>query len=113
MRIQKYTALHVWILLLIFSTDLSALAKRPNPFGITNGASDLALASEYVDKLPIGFLVFVWDREAPQQPVFGHTRPLIVEDPRGIALCDKALNLTATWIQNHLRKIGVIRDYRA
>jgi hypothetical protein len=94
--------------------DLSALVeKKPKPLGVTNGASDLKLASDFVDKLPIGFLVFVWDRNAPQQPVFGHARPLIVEDARGIALCDVALKGTTKWINDVLRKAGVIHDYRA
>jgi hypothetical protein len=93
--------------------DLSALVPRLTPLGVKNGASDLALVSEYVDKLPIGFLVFIWDRQDPQQSIFGHARPLIVEDLRGIDLNEKALRAYTLKIKNQLVKKGVIRDYRA
>lgn len=101
------------VLCVFAEQDLSALVPRLKPLGVKNGASDLALVSSYVDKLPIGFLVFVWDRQDPRQSIFGHARPLIVEDPRGIDLNEKALRAYTLKIRNQLIKSGVIHDYRA
>lgn len=96
---------------IVFATpDLSGY--KPAQMSTTNGPSDLALATEYVDKLPIGFLVFVQDRQDRQQSIFGHYRPLIVNDPRAIKLNEQALTTTTQWIENHLRKTGVISDPR-
>ena len=88
------------IVLCVFAEpDLSPKLPMPAMLGVQNGASDLALAAQSVDKLPIGFLVFVVDRSDPQNPVFGHYRPLIVEDPRAIALNEKALQTCGQLIQ--------------
>ncbi len=85
--------------------DLSALVSGPPvALGLQNGASDLALAARYANKLPIGFLVLVVDRADPQRPVFGHARPLIVEDPRGIDLNEKALRQLMRVIENSLKQ---------
>jgi len=85
--------------------DLSALVPGPPvALGLQNGASDLALVAQYVDKLPIGFLVLVIDRQDPQQSVFGHARPLIVEDPRGIDLNEKAFSRLMRVIENSLKQ---------
>ena len=43
-----------------------------------DGAGDLALVTRFADKLPIGFLVFVWDRNDWKQLIWS-IRPLIVE----------------------------------
>lgn len=90
--------------------DMSAVI--PTEVSLTNGPSDIALATKYIDALPIGFLVFVWDKEDPQQSVFGHHRPLIVEDPRAIKLNEQALIAAANLIQKRLMKAGVIPDMR-
>lgn len=82
--------------------DLSA--EITEMLSVKNGASDLAIAAKFVDKLPVGFLVFVFDREDPERPIFGHARPLIVEDPRGIALNEQALNRLNNRIK---RRLGV------
>ena len=71
--------------------DLSPKLPVPAMLDVQNGASDLALAAQSIEKLPIGLLVFVVDRSEPQNPCFGHYRPLIVEDPRAIELNEKAL----------------------
>ena len=72
--------------------DLSRI-KGAKPLGVKNdGAADLAIAAEFLDALPIGFLVFVIDMAEKERPVFGHARPLIVEDPRGLALNKLALS---------------------
>ena len=80
--------------------DMSAFI--PEEITITNGASDIALAQKYMEALPIGFLVFVWDKE--KQYVDGHDRPLIVSDPRAVALNERALNKVANIIK---RRLGV------
>ena len=72
--------------------DLSAVAGAPL-LPVKNGASDLALAAQFVDKLPIGFLVYVLDTADPEQPVYGHMRPLIVSDVRAAALNDQAFRV--------------------
>jgi hypothetical protein len=81
--------------------DLSR-AKDAQPITVQNGASDLALATKFVDKLPIGFLVFVWDKADTEQPIFGHVRALIVEDPRAFALNARALDVVARAVKRAL-----------
>ncbi len=44
-----------------------------------DGAGDLALVTRVADKRPIGFLIFVWDRNDWKQLIWS-IRPLIVED---------------------------------
>jgi hypothetical protein len=83
--------------------DLSALAPEMAIVGLQNGVSDLKLASQYIEKLPIGFLVFVRDLADHQQSIFGHARPLIVEDPRSIELNQRALLLFGHSIQERLK----------
>jgi hypothetical protein len=78
--------------------DMSAFI--PEEITITNGASDIALAKKYMETLPIGFLVFVWDKK--QQYVDGHDRPLIVSDPRAIALNGRALHKVASLIKKRI-----------
>lgn len=90
--------------------DLSAV--KSERMGVTNGPSDLALAKKYVDALPIGFLVFVWDRKDAQKSIFGHMRPLIVKDRRAIQLNVQALRTVTEQIRNRLVKNGVIPDER-
>ena len=79
---------------------------------VKNGAKDLALAAAHPDKLPIGFLIFVLDRQDPQQSIFGHARPLIVENPRGIELNTQALSAYERKIKDRLADTGVIPDER-
>ncbi len=90
--------------------DLSAVKSAE--MSLTNGPSDLALAKKYLDALPIGFLVFVWDRQDTRKSIFGHARPLIVEDPRAIQLNAQALRTETERIRNRLVKAGVIPDER-
>jgi len=92
--------------------DLSALVPEIAYLPVKGGAADLALAARHPDKLPIGFLVFVWDRTDPQQSVFGHARPLIVEDPRAIEMNTQALLAYTHRIENRLRENGAIQDLR-
>ncbi len=95
--------------------DLSALADPvPEPLGLKNGASDLAIAQKFIDKLPIGFLIFVWEKEAgtTEGRVIGKCRPLIVEDPRANELNTKALNRYTVKIRKNLSAAGVVRDER-
>ncbi len=92
--------------------DLSALVPELAYLPVENGTNDLKLLSRNIDKLPIGFLVFVWDRNDPEEPIFGHARPLIVEDPRGIELNAQALQAYMRKVENRLMKAGVIPDNR-
>ena len=81
------------IVLCVFATpDLSAVVPKFAQLGVSNGPADFALVKDHVNELPIGFLVFVWDRQDKEQPIFGHARPLIVEDPRGLELNERALH---------------------
>ena len=85
----------------VFATpDLSAF--KPAEMSLTNGPSDIALAMQYVDTLPIGFLVFVWDKTDSE--VFGHFRPLIVEDPRAEKLNRQALDKVASLIKQQIQE---------
>jgi len=90
--------------------DLSAFSTAE--MSLTNGQSDIALAAAGIDALAIGFLVFVWDKQDPDQSVFGHSRPLIVEDPRAVKLNEQALISTANKAQGSMMKAGVIPDKR-
>jgi hypothetical protein len=90
--------------------DLSAFSTAE--MSLTNGPSDIALATAGVAALPIGFLVFVWDKQDPEQSVFGHPRPLIVEDPRAVKLNEQAYISTANKLQSEMLKGGVISDKR-
>jgi len=90
--------------------DLSAPVKDFCELGIQNGASDIALAARHPDKLPIGFLVFVLDRNDPQHPILGHARPLIVEDPRAIEHMALALRVAEQAFKRRLMETGAIPD---
>ncbi len=92
--------------------DLSALVPEIAFLPVKSGTSDLALVARHPDKLPIGLLVFVWDRTDPQRSIFGHARPLIVEDPRAIEMNAQALHAYTLRIENRLRENGAIRDQR-
>jgi hypothetical protein len=80
--------------------DLSAISPK---FLIVQVAPDAAAeikeAARFTDKTPIGFLVFVWDKQ--DHKIFGHARPLIVEDPRSLALNQQALRV----FERHIRRV--------
>jgi hypothetical protein len=88
--------------------DLSAFVqgKTVAVLPVKNGSADLELAKQFVDKLPIGYLVFVLDTADPKRPVFGHARPLIVEDPRGIEMNAKALETVTNTIKSRMGLVG-------
>jgi len=100
------------VLCVFAEPDLSALVPEAAFIPVRNGANDLKLLTRNLDKLPIGFLVFVWDRKDPQRSIFGHARPLIVEDPRGIDLNYQALRKYEQEIKQRLMTAGVIPDER-
>jgi hypothetical protein len=101
------------IVLCVFAEpDLSAIDPKLAELGIKNGASDIALALQHPDKLPIGFLIFVVDRQDPHRAIFGHARPLIVEDPRGPELNERALSAFERLIKTRLMESGEIPDER-
>jgi hypothetical protein len=90
------------VLCVFAEPDLSAIVPPPAHLSVNDNASDLKLAADYSGKLPIGFLVFVIDRNDAQQPIFGHARPLIVEDARAIDLNGKALETFTRMIKGRL-----------
>jgi hypothetical protein len=101
------------IVLCVFAEpDLSALAPGAAELEVTSGASDIAHVNSFAGKLPIGFLVFVVDRQDAQKSIFGHARPLIVEDPRGLELNHKALLIVERRVRNKLIASGEIPDDR-
>jgi hypothetical protein len=68
------------ICIVFVEPDLSALIPKFPIIGVTlSSANELDIAAKFADKTPIGFLVFIWDKE--EQKIFSHSRPLIVEDP--------------------------------
>jgi len=73
---------------------------------VTNGAADLELARKFVGKLPVGFMVFVLDAADAERHVFGHTRPLIVEDGRAVKMMDDALKVTTNKIKSRMGLVG-------
>lgn len=89
--------------------DLSALVPEVAYLPV-GGASDIKLAGKHSDKRPIGFLVFVLDRDDPKRPIFGHARPLIVEDPRGPLMNAQALDAYERTIIARLKQSGEIPD---
>ncbi len=111
MKKAKADPADAMVLCVFAKPDLSAAQSAE--MGLTNGASDLAIATKFLSALPIGFLVFVWDRKDPQKSIFGHARPLIVEDPRALKLNEQALDRASERIKNRLMKIGVIADTRS
>lgn len=88
--------------------DLSEMVPEVAHLPVNGGLGDLRLIEKHPYKLPIGFLVFVLDRGDPQQPIFGHARPLIVQDPRAIAMNQTALEAYARKIKNRLA--GAVRS---
>jgi hypothetical protein len=86
--------------------DLSKLVPELAHLPVLDRGSDFEILERNADKLPIGFLVFVWDKTDPGRPIFGHARPLIVQDPRSLALNGKALELYARKVEAHFRSVN-------
>lgn len=92
------------VICLFAEMDLSSLAPGvPLAELAVDGTSDIALATRFADKLPIGFLVLVVDRSDKEQPIFGHARPLIVE-ARAVQMNEDALARLMRVIENELRQ---------
>lgn len=70
--------------------------------------AEIKAVERYADKLPVGFLVIVLDTNDPQRPVYGHARPLIVEDPRGPLLNELALHSYMAKIEAKMKSAGLI-----
>lgn len=84
--------------------DLSALVQKFPIVPLTPApATEAKHAATYAGKLPIGFLVFIWDKE--EEKIFGHARPLIVEDSRSFDLNAQA----AAIFEQYIRRV-VLRD---
>jgi hypothetical protein len=102
------------VVLCVFAEpELSLQVKLPLPVELSvDGAGDLAQIVANEGKLPIGYLVFVVDRQDPQRPIFGHARPLIVSPP-GIELNDRALRAYTHILRDNLMQSGEIPDTRS
>jgi hypothetical protein len=84
--------------------DLSTLFPGMVHFPVVDrGMQDLKMASDAarLNLLPIGFVVFVLDvdRDPEYLHLYGHQRPLIVEDPRVEALLTTARESYSRWIK--------------
>jgi hypothetical protein len=90
--------------------DLSNVVPELLFLPVRDGASDIKAASRHADKLPIGFLVFVMDTSDAKQPIFGHARPLIVEDARAVHFNAVMLETYARNIKRKLVEAGRIPD---
>jgi hypothetical protein len=94
------------IVLCVFSEpDLFALAKEVLYLPpVQKPAQEIAAAATVADKTPIGFQVWVADKSAPDTlHVFGHFRPLIVEDKRSLLLNALAFELYGAEIQKRFK----------
>jgi hypothetical protein len=92
--------------------DLSALVPELAYLPPGDDSKDMGRLKKNAEKLPIGFLVFVRDTQDPKKPIFGHARPLIVEDPRGPLLNELALHSYTRKIEAKLTSDGLIPDKR-
>lgn len=93
------------VLCIFAEPDLSALSTPPLlylPVKSKGTLAEIDAVKGHADKLPVGFLVFVLDTNDPQKPVYGHARPLIVEDPRGPLLNELALHSYAAKIKSRM-----------
>lgn len=87
--------------------DLSALIPLLLPIPITGNGHDIQIAQQFVGSLPIGFLIFVWDKNGKNAPIYGHVRPLIVENPRALDLNALALRAYEKKLRSNLNAGGV------
>jgi hypothetical protein len=80
--------------------DFSIISPKFHTVPVTPSSErEFEMAAAHADEIPIGFLVFVWDKE--DHKIFGHARPLIVEDPRSLALNEQAVRV----FDKYLRRI--------
>ncbi len=101
------------VLCVFAEPDLSALVPEALFLPVkSKGFAEIKDAERHADKLPIGFLVIVRDTTDSRNPIFGHTRPLIVEDPRGPLLNELALHSYMRKIEDKFRADGLIPDAR-
>lgn len=70
---------------------------------VANGANDVKLITKFADKLPVGFLIFVWDRNDPKPPIWS-IRPLIVEDHRATTTIAAAMRSEKQRIEAKLKE---------
>ena len=102
------------VLCVFAEPDLSALVPETLFLPVkSKGFAEIKAAERHADKLPIGFLVIVRDTTDSRNPIFGHTRPLIVEDPRGPLLNELALHSYMRKIENKLKADGLIPDTKS
>ncbi len=98
------------VLCVFAEQDLSALVPELLflPVKSKGALEEIEKVQRHADKLPIGFLVIVRDTTDSRNPIFGHTRPLIVEDPRGPLLNELALHTYMAKIEAKMKGAGLI-----
>jgi hypothetical protein len=83
---------------------------------VNDEIEDFKLAAKFKDDSPIGFLIFVWDRNDwarndPRSYVIPSMRPLIVENSRATGLNAYAMRKEKQKIDNQLKRVaGVFPD---
>jgi len=98
------------VLCVFAEPDLSGLVPELLflPVKSKGALDEIEKVQRHADKLPIGFLVIVRDTNDTRNPIFGHTRPLIVEDPRGPLLNEVALHNYMVKIETKMKSAGLI-----
>jgi hypothetical protein len=85
--------------------DLSAWSPQLVQVPIQSAPEkEIKHAGDFAAYLPIGFLVFVWDKA--DERILGHARPLIVEDPRSLEYNEQARKLAERAILRQIRGEG-------
>ncbi len=107
---EKLNPEDAMVLCVFAEPDLTAIIGEVLYLPVTSkGAlAEIKAVERYADKLPVGFLVIVRDTNDPKKPVYGHARPLIVEDPRGPLLNELALHTYMKRIENKMKAEGLI-----
>ena len=99
----------------IAAFDASLDTPRPAPklarLRVNNGASDIKLANEFLQDVPVGFLILLWDRElwasnSLQKFVEWSIRPLLVEHNLASGINSFAMRSEKNRIEERLKKAG-------
>lgn len=109
---EKLNPEDAMVMCIFAEPDLSALVGELLylPVKSKGTLAEVKTVERHADKLPVGFLVIVCDANDTRKPIYGHARPLIVEDPRGPLLNELALHTYMAKIENKMRGSGLIPD---
>jgi hypothetical protein len=111
MQREKLNPEDAMVLCIFTESDLSALAVPDLlrlPVQSKGALAEVEAVKCHAEKLPVGFLVIVRDTNDPQKPIYGHARPLIVEDPRGPLLNELARHSYMAKIEAKMKGAGLI-----